>query len=124
MIKLWVPDDYLSLHTYDWWVAYPISEPSPWHDKESFINWYRRKLQLDTINAFFLEDVFYNAKYWVDHILNLLVADWLTGEKHLITKVSCQEEAEHLIDIIMAYEDWTRGTIIYDEDWTPVDVTA
>ena len=124
MIKLWVPDDYLPSHTYEWWVAYPITEPSPWHDTKSFVTWYRRRLQPELIDSFYLEDVFYNAKYWVDHILNLLVEDWLTGEKHLITKVSCQEEAEHLVDIIMAYENWTHWTIIYDEDWKPVDVTA
>ena len=123
MIRLWVPDDYLPSEQLKWWEPEAVKpEDCPYNTQ--VITWYRRRLkEPSTVAWIFYEDcTCYNDIENVYHKLSLLAGDPMTWRISKIATVSCMEEAEHIVDILLKYEDGTNDTIVYDEHWKAIDI--
>jgi len=123
MIRLWTPDDYLPSHQFEWWEPEDLRGNQCSKPNKGIVNWYRQALvNPDTRNRLFLEESISYDKWFMWSRLRLLVMDWMTWRISSIAQVMSREEAEHLIDVIIAYDNWTNDTIVYDEHWKAIDI--
>lgn len=122
MIRLWVPDDYLPSEQLKWWEPEAVTpEDCPYNTQ--VITWYRRRLETpSTVAWIFYEDcICYNDIENVYHKLSLLAGDPMTWRISKIATVSCMEEAEHIVDIILKRENWTNDAPTYDIHWNLIE---
>ena len=122
MIRLWTPDEYLSSKPLSWWEPVAITpEDCPYNTQ--VVTWYRRRLEdPSTVAWIYYEDcTCYNDIENVYHKLSLLAGDPITWRISQIASVSCMEEAEHLVDIILKREEWTNDVPVYDTNWNLIE---
>ena len=122
MIRLWTPDEYIPSRPLSWWEAEAVTpEDCPYNTQ--VVTWYRRRLkQPSTVAWIFYEDcTCYNDIENVYHELSLLAGDPMTWRISKIASVSCMEEAEHLVDVILKREEWTNDVPVYDTNWNLIE---
>jgi len=123
MIRLWTPDEYLPSKPLSWWEPEAITpEDCPYNTQ--VITWYRRRLKTpSTVAWIFYEDCtcYDEAQEYVYNKLSLLAGDPMTWRISKIASVSCMDEAEHLVDVILKREDWTNDVPVYDTNWNLIE---